>query len=103
MIPFNMNEMFESGYERLNGKHAIVRTCGWKKTGCYFSSLGGEESAIPGQGSGGNVLAALCSFFIPGFGATVARAFVASGYSVYLGYRTMVCAAWLDHSFMVCD
>jgi hypothetical protein len=58
---------------------------------------------MPGQGSGGNVLAALCSFFIPGFGATVAGALVTSGYSVCLGCCIMVCAAWLDHSSMVRD
>jgi len=58
---------------------------------------------MPGQGSGGNVLAALCSFFIPGFGATIARALRTSGYSVCLGCGIVVCASWLDYSFMVRD
>jgi hypothetical protein len=30
-----------------------------------------EETAMPGQGSAGNVIAAVCSFFIPGLGQLV--------------------------------
>ncbi|MDT7041318.1 hypothetical protein [Candidatus Nitronereus thalassa] len=59
---------------------------------------------MPGQGSGGNVLAALCSFFIPGLGqllqgrllrAAMMFALAAALWFVWLG--------WVIHLWSVID
>jgi len=59
---------------------------------------------MPGQGSGGNVLAALCSFFIPGLGqllqgrlgrAVIQFVLAAALWFVFLG--------WVIHLWSVID
>ena len=58
----------------------------------------------PGQGSAGNVLAALASFFIPGLGQLVqGRAFKAILMFLLAGALWFVMLGWLVHLWSVLD
>ncbi len=56
------------------------------------------------QGSGGNVLAAICSFFIPGLGQLVqGRFWAALGFFVLAGALWIVLLGWVVHLWSVID
>jgi TM2 domain-containing membrane protein YozV len=58
----------------------------------------------PGPGSAGNVLAAICSFFIPGLGQLVqGRIFMALFMFVLAGLLWIVWLGWLVHLWSVID
>jgi TM2 domain-containing membrane protein YozV len=58
----------------------------------------------PGPGSGGNVLAALCSFFIPGLGQLVqGRVFKALIMFVLAGILWWFLLGWIIHIWSVID
>ena len=55
-----------------------------------------------GQGSGGNVLAAICSFFIPGLGQLVqGRVLAALGFFVSACVLWIVWLGWVIHLWSV--
>jgi TM2 domain-containing membrane protein YozV len=57
-----------------------------------------------GQGSGGNVLAAICSFFIPGLGQLVqGRLLAAFLFFVAAGVLWIVLLGWVMHLWSVID
>lgn len=57
-----------------------------------------------GQGSGGNVLAAICSFFIPGLGQLVqGRLLPAIGFFLLAGFLWFFFLGWLIHLWSVLD
>lgn len=59
---------------------------------------------MSGQGSGGNVLAALCSFFIPGLGQLLQGRLIAA--VVYFALATLlwfVLLGWIVHLISVLD
>jgi len=59
---------------------------------------------MSGQGSGGNVLAAICSFFIPGLGQLVqGRVLPAFLFFVAAGVLWIVLLGWLMHLWSVID
>jgi TM2 domain-containing membrane protein YozV len=59
---------------------------------------------MPGQGSGGNVLAALCSFFIPGLGQLLqGRLLRAIIQFVLAAVLWFVLLGWLVHLWSVID
>ena len=59
---------------------------------------------MSGQGSGGNVLAAICSFFIPGLGQLVqGRLFKAIIMFVLAGVLWFFLLGWLIHLWSVLD
>ena len=56
------------------------------------------------QGSGGNVLAAICSFFIPGLGQLVqGRVLAALIFFVAAGVLWIVWLGWVIHLWSVID
>ncbi len=58
----------------------------------------------PGPGSAGNVIAALCSFFIPGLGQlTQGRVFMALIMFVLAGFLWFFLLGWLVHLWSVID
>jgi TM2 domain-containing membrane protein YozV len=58
----------------------------------------------PGPGSSGNVLAAVCSFFIPGLGQLVqGRIFMALIQFVLAGILWIFFLGWLIHLWSVID
>ena len=58
----------------------------------------------PGPGSSGNVLAAVCSFFIPGLGQLVqGRVFMALIQFVLAGILWIFLLGWLIHLWSVID
>jgi TM2 domain-containing membrane protein YozV len=58
----------------------------------------------PGPGSAGNVLAAICSFFIPGLGQLVqGRILMALIQFVLAGMLWVVLLGWLIHLWSVID
>ena len=58
----------------------------------------------PGPGSSGNVLAAICSFFIPGLGQLVqGRIFLALIMFVLAGGLWFVFLGWIIHIWSVID
>jgi TM2 domain-containing membrane protein YozV len=58
----------------------------------------------PGPGSAGNVLAAVCSFFIPGLGQLVqGRPFTALIHFVLAAALWFICLGWLVHLWSVFD
>ena len=66
--------------------------------------LGEEESVMPGQGSGGNVLAALCSLFIPGLGQLLqGRLGRAAIQFVLAAALWFVLLGWIIHLWSVID
>ena len=58
----------------------------------------------PGPGSSGNVLAAVCSFFIPGLGQLVqGRIFMALIMFVLAGLLWWILMGWIIHLWSVVD
>lgn len=68
------------------------------------ASNGKEDSRMPGQGSAGNVLAALCSLFVPGLGqllqGRLAMAIVQFVLAVVLWFFLL---GWLIHLWSILD
>lgn len=59
---------------------------------------------MSGQGSGGNVLAALCSFFIPGLGQLLqGRLVIAIIQFVLAGILWIFLLGWLIHLWSIID
>ena len=59
---------------------------------------------MPGQGSGGNVLAALCSFFIPGLGQLLqGRLFMAAIQFLLAGLLWFFLLGWIVHLWSIID
>ena len=59
---------------------------------------------MAGQGSAGNVIAALCSFFIPGLGQLLqGRFFMALFQFLLCGALWLVLLGWLIHIWSVLD
>ncbi|GAB3255285.1 hypothetical protein GCM10027347_16240 [Larkinella harenae] len=59
---------------------------------------------MAGQGSGGNVLAALCSFFIPGLGQLLqGRLLIAIVQFVLAGVLWFFLLGWLIHLWSIVD
>ena len=59
---------------------------------------------MAGQGSGGNVLAALCSFFVPGLGQLLqGRLIKAAVMFVLAGLLWFVFLGWVVHLWSVVD
>ncbi len=58
----------------------------------------------PGQGSAGNVLAAICSFFIPGLGQLVqGRLLIALVMFVLASVLWIVLLGWIIHLWSIID
>ncbi len=59
---------------------------------------------MSGQGSGGNVLAALCSFFIPGLGQLLqGRLLISIVQFVLAGALWVVYMGWIIHLWSIID
>ncbi|HEY2799487.1 MAG TPA: hypothetical protein VGI85_02760 [Chthoniobacterales bacterium] len=59
---------------------------------------------MPGQGSTGNVIAALCSFFIPGLGQLLqGRVFMALVQFVLAAVLWVVLLGWVVHLWSIID
>jgi len=59
---------------------------------------------MSGQGSGGNVIAAICSFFIPGLGQLFqGRLLMAVIHFVLAGLLWFVLMGWLIHLWSIID
>ncbi len=59
---------------------------------------------MSGQGSGGNVLAALCSFFIPGLGQLVqGRLLMAAIHFVLAAALWLILLGWIIHLWSILD
>jgi hypothetical protein len=59
---------------------------------------------MAGQGSGGNVLAALCSFFIPGLGQLLqGRVLIALVMFVLASVLWLVFMGWIIHLWSIID
>lgn len=59
---------------------------------------------MAGQGSGGNVLAALCSFFIPGLGQLLqGRVLAALIHFVLAGVLWIILLGWVIHLWSIID
>lgn len=59
---------------------------------------------MAGQGSGGNVLAAICSFFIPGLGQLVqGRPLMALLHFVLAGILWIIFLGWIIHLWSIID
>lgn len=59
---------------------------------------------MAGQGSGGNVLAALCSFFIPGLGQLLqGRLLVAAVHFLLASLLWFALLGWIIHLWSVID
>lgn len=59
---------------------------------------------MAGQGSGGNVIAALCSFFIPGLGQLLqGRLLMAILMFVAAGVLWLVLLGWVIHLWSILD
>jgi TM2 domain-containing membrane protein YozV len=64
----------------------------------------GSNAMSTGQGSGGNVLAAICSFFIPGLGQLVqGRLLKALLMFVLAGLLWIVWMGWIIHLWSIID
>ena len=60
--------------------------------------------AMPGQGSTGNVIAAVCSFFIPGLGQLVqGRIFMAAVQFVLAAVLWWFLLGWVIHLWSIID
>lgn len=63
-----------------------------------------QENAVTGQGSTGNVIAALCSFFIPGLGQLIqGRLFKAIVQFVLAGVLWFFLLGWIIHLWSILD
>ena len=59
---------------------------------------------MSGQGSGGNVLAALCSFFIPGLGQLLqGRLLISIVHFILAGALWVVYMGWIIHLWSIID
>lgn len=59
---------------------------------------------MSGQGSGGNVLAALCSFFIPGLGQLLqGRLLLAIVQFILAGFLWWFLLGWIIHLWSIID
>lgn len=59
---------------------------------------------MPGQGSGGNVLAAICSFFVPGLGQLVqGRLLMAAVHFVLAAALWIILLGWVVHLWSILD
>ncbi|MDQ3120338.1 MAG: hypothetical protein M3Q89_12355 [Verrucomicrobiota bacterium] len=59
---------------------------------------------MAGQGSTGNVIAALCSFFIPGLGQLIqGRLLMAIVQFILAGLLWMILLGWLIHLWSILD
>lgn len=59
---------------------------------------------MAGQGSGGNVIAALCSFFIPGLGQLLqGRLFMAAFMFVMAALLWIILLGWIIHLWSILD
>jgi TM2 domain-containing membrane protein YozV len=59
---------------------------------------------VSGQGSAGNVIAALCSFFVPGLGQLVqGRVIAAICHFVLAGLLWIVLLGWAVHLWSIID
>lgn len=68
------------------------------------STLREPQGMSAGQGSGGNVLAAICSFFIPGLGQLVqGRFWIALVMFVLAGILWIVWLGWIIHLWSILD
>lgn len=57
-----------------------------------------------GQGSGGNVIAALCSFFIPGLGQLLqGRLLAAIAHFVFAWLLWIILLGWIIHLWSIID
>ena len=57
-----------------------------------------------GQGSTGNVIAAVCSFFIPGLGQLVqGRPFAAAAYFIVAALLWLIWLGWIIHLISIID
>ena len=64
----------------------------------------GSEATMSGQGSGGNVLAALCSFFIPGLGQLLqGRLGMAILLFILAGVLWFFLLGWVIHLWSIID
>ena len=64
----------------------------------------GSETTMSGQGSGGNVLAALCSFFIPGLGQLLqGRLGMAILLFILAGVLWFFLLGWVIHLWSIID
>ena len=62
------------------------------------------EFAMAGQGSTGNVIAAVCSFFIPGLGQLVqGRVLMALVHFVLAGVLWLIFLGWIIHLWSIID
>jgi TM2 domain-containing membrane protein YozV len=69
-----------------------------------FYLIAGQLTAMSSPGSSGNVIAALCSFFIPGLGQLLqGRVFVALIQFVLAGVLWIFWLGWLIHLWSVID
>ena len=63
-----------------------------------------NEVNMQGQGSAGNVIAALCSFFIPGLGQLVqGRLLMAILHFVLAGVLWIIFLGWIIHLWSIID
>ncbi len=59
---------------------------------------------MSGQGSGGNVIAALASFFIPGLGQLLqGRLLMAAVHFVFAGFLWIFLLGWIVHLWSILD
>lgn len=67
-------------------------------------SIDAEEARMSGQGSTGNVIAAICSFFIPGLGQLVqGRLFAAIVYFIFAFALWIILLGWIVHLISILD
>jgi TM2 domain-containing membrane protein YozV len=67
------------------------------------SDVNGDE-LMAGQGSTGNVIAAICSFFIPGLGQLVqGRVIAALLHFVLAGLLWLMLLGWIVHIWSIID
>jgi TM2 domain-containing membrane protein YozV len=72
--------------------------------GVHILSGEGSETTMSGQGSGGNVLAALCSFFIPGLGQLLqGRLGMAILLFILAGVLWFFLLGWVIHLWSIID
>jgi TM2 domain-containing membrane protein YozV len=70
---------------------------------CQFHPLT-QGQAMPEQGSAGNVIAALCSFFIPGLGQLVqGRLLIAIIQFVLAALLWIILLGWIIHLWSILD
>jgi len=67
-------------------------------------SFPAKEVTMTGQGSGGNVLAALCSFFIPGLGQLLqGRLLIALVQFLLAAALWFILLGWIIHLWSIID